>query len=185
MLKWAKEVGDLSYTFENMLPYFKKSVHYTPPSIPYQNSTNAQDNAGFASNGSPLQVSFGKYEDPFGTWSQRAFEFLNARAIKGFQVGKLIGSAYMAYTENPTTGERSSSESSFLASSKTPNLHVYNHTLAQRILFTGPQNIAAGVVVSSSFAILSGTTYTLQARKEVILSAGKSSCSKSVLTSFE
>jgi choline dehydrogenase len=28
---WAELVGDESYEFENMLPYFRKSVHYSPP----------------------------------------------------------------------------------------------------------------------------------------------------------
>lgn len=61
-------------------------------------------------------------------------------------------------------------------SSKSPNLHIYNNTLAQRILFTG-SNTATGVLVSSSSPIpanirLASTTYILRARREVILSAG-------------
>lgn len=176
MQRWADEVGDSSYTFANLLPFFKKSVHYTPPYDIYKNSTNSQDNSAFSPSGGPLQVSFGKYEDPYGTWAQRAFQALGQTAINGFQTGKLIGSAYMAFTENPLTGQRSSSESSFLQSSKSPNLHVYNNTLAQRILFKRKLT-ASGVVVSSSSPIppnvrLASTTYTLHARQEVILSAG-------------
>ena len=171
MQKWADEVGDSSYTFSNLLPYFKRSVRYTPPSINYLNSTNSQDSSAFDASGGPLQVSFGKYEDPFGTWSQRAFQSIGQIAIRGFQMGNLIGSAYMAFTENPTTGKRSSSESSFLESSTSPTLHVYNNTLAHRVLFSGKANLATGVVVSS--AVSSGSTeYILHARKEVIVSAG-------------
>lgn len=176
MQKWADEVGDSGYTFANLLPFFKKSVHYTPPFDIYTNSTNSQDSSAFSPSGGPLQVSFGKYEDPYGTWAQRAFQALGQAAINGFQTGKLIGSAYMAFTENPITGERSSSESSFLQSSKSPNLHVYNNTLAQRILFKRKLT-ASGLLVSSSSPIppnvrLASTTYTLHARREVILSAG-------------
>ena len=29
--RWAEMVGDASYTFANMLPFFRKSVHYSPP----------------------------------------------------------------------------------------------------------------------------------------------------------
>ena len=28
--KWATEVEDDSYQFQNLLPFFRKSVHYTP-----------------------------------------------------------------------------------------------------------------------------------------------------------
>ncbi|KAL8782880.1 MAG: hypothetical protein Q9195_009546, partial [Heterodermia aff. obscurata] len=176
MQRWAEEVGDSSYTFANLLPFFKKSVQYTPPSNIYKNSTNSQDSSAFSPSGGPLQVSFGKYEDPYGTWAQRAFQSLGQVAINGFQSGKLLGSAYMAFTEDPTTGKRSSSESSFLESSKSPNLYIYNNTLAQRILFKGNKT-ATGVIVSSSSLIpanvrLSHTIYTLHARREVILSAG-------------
>lgn len=29
--KWADEVGDQSYTFDNLLPFFKRSVRFSPP----------------------------------------------------------------------------------------------------------------------------------------------------------
>jgi choline dehydrogenase len=28
---WAETVGDKSFEFKNLLPYFRKSVHYSPP----------------------------------------------------------------------------------------------------------------------------------------------------------
>ncbi|KAF7896031.1 hypothetical protein EAF00_006046 [Botryotinia globosa] len=39
--KWAELVGDESFTFENLLPYYKKSCHLTPPDIAKRNSTSA------------------------------------------------------------------------------------------------------------------------------------------------
>ncbi|KAI9843172.1 MAG: hypothetical protein M1838_002735, partial [Thelocarpon superellum] len=170
---WADQVEDSSYTFDNLLPFYEKSVQYTAPSITYVNSSNVQATGGFSSSGGPLQVSFGKYEDPFGTWAQLAFQAVGQAAIKGFQIGKLIGSAYMAFTENPVNGQRSSSESSFLQSYSGKTLTVYNNTLAEKINFSGKDNTATGVVVSSSSTSgPTGHTYTLSAKKEVILSAG-------------
>ncbi len=175
---WAEQVGDESYSFKNFLPYYEKSVHYTPPSIQYKNSSNVQSNEGFVASGGPLQVSFGKYEDPFGTWAQRAFQAIGQTAIKGFQTGKLIGSGYMAFTEDPTTAHRSSSESSFLQSTKSKQvrLTIYKNTLAEKILFRGSNNRALGVTVSPYSTKTTNSTkpplYTLYARKEVILSAG-------------
>ena len=175
MQRWSDDVSDSSYTFANLLPFYKKSVHYTPPSIAYPNSSNVQDSSAFDPSGGPLQVSFGKYDDPFGTWAQKALQAAGEAAIAGFQIGKLIGSAYLAFTVNPVNGHRSSSEASFLQSAKSPNnLFIYNNTLAQKIIFKGPQNTAQGVIVSSIGIDVqeSGPLYTLSAKHEVILSAG-------------
>lgn len=172
---WSDLVGDSSYTFANLLPFYKKSIHYTPPSIAYPNSSNIQDDSAFSPTGGPVQVSFGKYDDPFGTWAQKALQAAGEVAIKGFQIGKLIGSAYLAFTINPVDAHRSSSEASFLQSARSPrNLFIYNNTLAQKIIFKGPQNAAQGVLVSSVGIDVqaSGPTYTLGAKREVILSAG-------------
>ncbi|KAL8997661.1 MAG: hypothetical protein Q9169_003141 [Polycauliona sp. 2 TL-2023] len=177
MQKWADEVDDESYTWHNFLPFLKKSVNYSPPDIPYLNSTNSHDDGAFTQPPlGPLRVSFGRYEDPFGTWVQRAFQAIGQAAINGFQSGKLIGSSYMAFTVNPTSGLRSSSFSSFLLSAfrpgNGPSIRLYNNTLARRILFQPGTNIANGVVVSSSAPGNANRTYTLRARKEIIVSAG-------------
>ncbi|KAI4276887.1 MAG: hypothetical protein LQ337_002185 [Flavoplaca oasis] len=177
MQKWADEVDDESYTWQNFLPFLAKSVDYSPPDFPYQNSTNSQDDSPFnRPPQGPLHVSFGRYEDPFGTWVQRAFQAVGQAAINGFQSGKLIGSAYIPFTKDPISGFRSSSYSSFLlnafASGKDPSITLYNNTLARRILFQPGTNIANGVLVSSSTPGDPNRTYTLQARREVIVSAG-------------
>ncbi|CAO1596389.1 hypothetical protein XANCAGTX0491_000238 [Xanthoria calcicola] len=177
MRKWADEVDDESYTWQNFLPFLKKSVDYSAPDILYLNSTNSPDESAFNSKPlGPLQVSYGRYEDPYGTWTQRALQGIGQAAINGFQSGKLIGSSYIAFTEDPVSGFRSSSYSSFLlnafAPGKDPSIRIYNNTLARRILFRPGTNIANGVLVSSSTPGNANQTYTLGARKEVIVSAG-------------
>ena len=167
--RWASETKDQSYTFEKLLPFYEKSVKYTPPSPEvYTNTTNEQDPAVFSANGGPLQVSGGGYSDPFGTWGLRALCAVGQRAIKGFQSGMLIGSSYVLHTVDPVKGTRSSSEASFLQQAlNQTKLTVFNNTMAQRIIFNG--KTASGVSVSSSFG---GKPYTIEASREVILSAG-------------
>ena len=163
---WAKEVGDESYTFANLLPFYKKSVHYTSPSVVFSNSSNTQDLSAFSAAGGPLEVSFGGYNDPFATWSQRGLQAVGQEAIDGFQSGRLIGSAYFPSTIDPVKATRSSSESSYLHSVlNITYLKVYNNTLAQKIRLRG--QVATGVEVSSK-----GLDYVLHARKEIIVSAG-------------
>ncbi len=173
--KWADEVDDQSYTFENLLPYFKKSVHYTPPNQAlYTNSSITESSTAHRPRGGPLQVSFGNFVDPFGTWVQRAFKAVGLKQIEGFNYGKLFGSAYATLTIDPRNGHRSSSESSFFqeAVREGASLYVYKNTLAERIVFDA-DNTATGVEVSTAGTDgVPSVKYTLTARKEVIVSAG-------------
>jgi len=170
--KWASDTRDQTYTFPNLLPYYEKSVKYTPPTVPYPNSTNQQDASAFSANGGPLHVSHGAYNDPFGTWVLPTIQSVGQAAIDGFQSGVLLGSAYVPATIDPAKSTRSSSESSFLHSALGhTTLAVYNNTLAQKLLFEGHR--VRGVSVSSEGSSSQSTNdYVLKARKEVIVSAG-------------
>ena len=139
---------------------------YTSPTIHYPNTTNSQDPAAFDPQGGPLQVSYGAYNDPFGTWILPALQAIGQAPINGFQSGNLIGSAYVPATIDPSHATRSSSESSFLrASLDSRGPTVYNNTLAERLLFAGTK--ARGVAVASG-----SQRCILEARNEVIVSAG-------------
>ena len=166
--KWAEVVDDSSYKFENVFPFYQLGLNYTPPDFSlYHNSTVRDDPAAFGPTSGPLQVSWDKTEDSFGSWAQKTLEECGLTGIDGFNSGKLLGSSFTTFTIDPTTAKRSSSESSFLQEAlETTPLKVYNNTLAQRILFND-QKKATGVLVSTQ-----NSSYTLSARKEVILSAG-------------
>lgn len=176
MQRWADEVDDQSYTFNRMLPYYKKSVHYTPPNQAlYGNSSNTEAEDAFSPKGGPVEVSFSNMVHAFGSWLQKAFTTLGMNQIDGFNSGDLIGSAFATFTINPQNAHRSSSESSFLQEvlNKGVGPTVYKNTMAQRILFTPHGNRATGLQVSTAGTF--GTpqvNFTIHARKEVILSAG-------------
>ncbi|KAL8651494.1 MAG: hypothetical protein Q9210_003213 [Variospora velana] len=153
--------------FDDLLPFFKKSVRYSSPTVLFTNSANDQDPSAWSSAGGPVQLSYGKFIDPFGTWVQPAVEKLGMATINGFQSGQLLGNAYLPFTIDPQTSQRSSSESSFLQSlPRRARLQVYHRTLAEKVLLDN-RNRATGVVVSSN-----NTRFTIKARREVILSAG-------------
>ena len=142
-------------------------MEYHPPSLPYPDNTNNQDNSAFTPKGGPLQLSFGKYVDPFGTLAAKALQKVGLKALAGLSSGKLIGSAYVAFTVDAEKSQRSSSESSYLqqALKTTSTLTVYHNSLAEKILFEKKR--AVGVLVTSD-----GKEIKLHAKKEVILSAG-------------
>ncbi|KAI7236744.1 alcohol oxidase [Hortaea werneckii] len=174
MQQWADLVGDQSWTWDNLLPYYKKSVHYTPfNESMYTNSSNPQDPEAFLPEGGPLEVSYSNAVDPFGTWLRRAFADVGLPQIEGLSSGHLLGAAYAPFTIDPKTGYRSSSESAYLQSAL--NRHsapiICHGTLAIEILFdrekaTGVKALTAGTYGAP------GKNYTLSAREGVILSAG-------------
>ncbi|KAE8371524.1 hypothetical protein BDV26DRAFT_286708 [Aspergillus bertholletiae] len=169
MEQWAAAVNDSSYTFDQVLPYYKKSVHFTPPNtaVRFANATASFDATAYDSQGGPLEVSYANYAMPFSTWMSRGMTAIGIEEIQEFNLGSLMGSQYCASTINPETELRSSSESSFLSSLKAPSLSTYPNTLAKKILFDRNKR-ATGVRVQGPL----GLGFTLSAKREVIISAG-------------
>jgi choline dehydrogenase len=170
--KWADLVGDSSYQWSNVLPYFKKSAHLWSPDFPKRNTPNATfsydttvwDN----SLEGPLQVSWAQWQDPTITWLAQGIRSLGLAANNiGLNSGRLTGSsAYVTTTVDPRDATRSSSRTSYMDTVGVPaGLKVYHHTTARKILFSGTK--ASGVTV-----VTAGSIYTLSANKEIVLSAG-------------
>ena len=167
--QWATEVGDSSYNFDNFLPYYKRDIQYFGPKAGlFTNSTVLEDPTAFLANNSngALKVSYNNYEDVFASWFQPALEKMGMLAIDGFNSGNLIGSAYATFTIDPVNAHRSSSESTFLQRAiRNTTLQVYKQSLVQKIIFQN--NTAKGVLVTTG-----GVDYVLEARREIIVSAG-------------
>jgi choline dehydrogenase len=170
MKKWAEQVDDDSYLWENVLPYYKRSVHFTPPNsntVPH-NASIGYDAAAFSATGGPLQVSYANYIYAFGSWVRKAFSELELSVNEdGFQSGHLIGHQYLPQTYDPKDEIRSSSATSFLATAlRETDLQVYTHSFVQKILFDNNKRAVAVEVEAG------GVRFQLNATREVILSAG-------------
>ncbi|KAH7018206.1 choline dehydrogenase [Microdochium trichocladiopsis] len=169
--KWADEVGDDSYTFDNLVPHFQKAVHFTPPDMSKRpaNTTPVYDATAFSgSNDGPIHVSYTNYVAPFTTWYAKAAEKLGLKTNPDFSSGSLMGTHYAQVNIRPSDATRSSSASYIYAAKAAglDNLKVYTQTMARKILFNSDRR-ATGVQVTSL-----GVTYTLSATREVVLSAG-------------
>ena len=168
--QWADEVNDQSYTFNNLLPYFEKSVNFTPPTYFDRpaNATALYDPNVFSPSGGPLHVSYSSWVNSVSSWLSLSLNQLGLVQVPGFTDGNLLGWSYIAVTIDPTTETRSSSETSFLRQSMqtSPNLAVYKNSLAKQIIFDDTKT-ATGVIVDTA-----GKTYNITANKEVILSSG-------------
>ena len=166
--KWADQVGDMSYTYKNMLPFFQRSAKFNEPDNSKRpaNATANFNNSDWSSSGGPMQVGYPAWVNPISAWLGRSFDELGLKKLPSLMSGTLLGWSWLALNLDPNTQTRSSSEA-FLkkALEETPNLIVYKSTLAKTIFFEN--GIAKGVTVESG-----GLAYNLTSNKEVILSAG-------------
>jgi len=171
--RWADLAGDQSYTWPNVLPYFKKSTTLTPPDFQKRNVQNATvlwDPTVFDNSlNGPVQVSWGNWVDITGTWLALAMQSIGLPLSPlGLSSGILAPfGAWVTSEIKPEDATRSSSQASYLKQAlKTTDITVYTHTQAKRILFDGNKT-ATAVSVSTQ-----GFEYTVSANKEVIVSAG-------------
>ena len=164
---WADRVGNQAYTFDALLPYFQKSVTFSPPNnlIRPANATPGYVPESFGSSG-PVQVSYPNHANAFSSWAELALKELGIPDAGDLVSGSLDGYQYIPMAISSQT--RSSAETAYLrqALSSQRRLTVYKNTLAKKILFDG-QKKATGVLVDTS-----GVQYLLSATREVILSAG-------------
>ncbi|RDW93709.1 GMC family oxidoreductase [Aspergillus mulundensis] len=166
---WAELVSDSSYTWNNTFPYFQKSIDFKPPNMAtrFANSTPAYDSASLASGGD-LSLTHPNYAQPFSSWLANAMTEAGMEHIPGFQSGSLMGSGWLVHTIDQARGKRASSETAFLRPFlDRTNLVVFDHSMAEKVLFRG--KVATGVLVSDTRR---NTTFSLKARREVIVSAG-------------
>ncbi|KAI4218774.1 MAG: hypothetical protein L6R36_008758, partial [Xanthoria steineri] len=165
--RWADLVGDPSWAWDNILPYFKKSVDFTPPDTAKMgvDANISYDPAAYGAGG-PLHVAYSNYYQPMNPGLIKGFEALNFSYQPGFSSGRMDGYGYLAVTIDPKTQIKDSSETAFLSGAfNATNFRVYKNTIAQKILFQG--TTATGVQVETA-----GLSYTLEAAKEVIVAAG-------------
>ncbi|KAK3986737.1 GMC oxidoreductase [Cladorrhinum sp. PSN332] len=173
--QWAEIAGDDTYKFENMLPYFRRSVTLTPPDWKKRNTPNATftyDASAFAAKGKggPVQVSYPAWVDPSVTWFAKTFQAEGLPQSKeGFSSGALSGfSSYIPITVDPTLAERSTARAYLEDVILRTEITVYHHTQALKINF-GQAKKATSVTVATG---QNPVEYTLSARKEIIISAG-------------
>lgn len=115
-----------------MLPFFKKSMHFTPPSkLRAANSTAMYSLDDYSPTGGPLQLSYPKYATPFGEYAIRAMRAAGFPALKGFSSGDLHGVSFNVsmYHHHPVTQKQLT-----IASSPSPSTRSTSSGPPQRSL---------------------------------------------------
>ncbi|XP_063825341.1 ecdysone oxidase-like [Ostrinia nubilalis] len=155
---WARTVNDSSWNYNNVLRYFKKSERLEDLSI-----LRSRDGKFHGTNGyiGVTKVN-NTYTEKFkGVFREMGYKFV--RDING--KANIIGFSEQLITF--ASGLRQSTAVAFLSPIKNrPNLHILKNTLATKVVIN--DKTATGVVVTDN----DNNTITINANKEVILSAG-------------
>lgn len=161
--RWAELVDDESYSVDEFVPYFKRSVDFTAESgLGTPNATFRYNESAFLPRGGPLHLSYPNYIQPLTTWLDGPMLEAGIPLATDFSSGTLDGAKIIETAIDPTTHLRESAQTSFLdAVADNSRLKVFTYSVAERIVF---DNLTAtGVVINGSI---------ISANKEVILSAG-------------
>ncbi|KAL3417977.1 GMC oxidoreductase [Phlyctema vagabunda] len=167
--RWADQVGDDSFAFDSFINFYKKSINFTEPNMGARlaNSTPHYTIEDIGDGVGPLSLTYSNSITPFSTQAVEGFAEIGLPEVNGHLSGSLFGTSYALSTINAQTMNRDTSETSFLREGlQDPALTVYLQAQAKRVLFDENKK-ATGVEVDTE-----GFTYTLSARKEVILSTG-------------
>lgn len=152
--QWA-EAGNSGWSYKDVLYYFKKSENNTMPGL----SDEYHGRKGLLTIGQPT------YTSPL------AKAFINAGLESGYAYNDLNGangSGFMNVQATLRDGKRCSTSKAFLQSARNrPNLHISMNSFVTRININPTTNTTIGVEF-----VRDNLTFSIQAKKEVILSAG-------------
>ncbi|PWY78196.1 putative GMC oxidoreductase [Aspergillus heteromorphus CBS 117.55] len=168
---WAEKVNDSSYEWEQILPFFKRGIRFTPPDPLKRprNATAAYNPGAFLRTPSlmAVEVSYSNQVGAFLTWFKRSLQSAGIPEIQDFNSGRLLGTQYCSSTLT-TKARRSSADSliAVLAGTGKSTLTVCVQTMAKRIIFDESKS-AVGVLAESKDA-----EFTVSAKKEIIIATG-------------
>jgi choline dehydrogenase-like flavoprotein len=155
------QLGNPGWSWDDMLPYFKKSETYSPiqsSSIAEQYSTREDKSVhGYAG---PVNVSFPNY-----TWnaSINLFSALNELGVPTAfdpNAGDVAGASYLPFDLEPVTQTRNTARRAYYDSIVgRPNLWVSTEKTVTQVLFNGAQgNLDASTPVTQELALGQGTS---------------------------
>lgn len=170
--RWA-EMGNPEWSYEKVLPYFKKSEGFSPiqptpvvlPDLEYSQNVTLENPAYHGHNG-PFHV---EYHRPY---SPQFYTFLEANRENGWKIGD-YNAKHQLWMESPTQlnnihGRRVDLGKAFIKPVlNRTNLKVQIDSYVTKILIRKLTKTAYGV----NF-MYKGKKYITRARKEIILSAG-------------
>ncbi|PWY95967.1 alcohol oxidase [Aspergillus sclerotioniger CBS 115572] len=175
--KWADQVGDESWSWENVQKYYKQSFKFTGPNNTARglNATPDYDQSQIIGpTPGPLELTFPKYAQAFSSWVKLGLRELGVAVNRVFVEGDIKGVSWIANMIDSQTGNRATTYTAFLdptLNDGTSKIDVFVGTMAEKIVFLELRSgrpVARGVSVKRR----DEGSFTIAASKEVILAGG-------------
>ncbi|CZR63321.1 related to alcohol oxidase [Phialocephala subalpina] len=171
--RWASEVGDKRWSWEGLLPYFKKTETFIPPKSGSQE--NRPDIHGYDG---PITVSHvsssagGPRNYPLKSMMQDIYDKAGMPFNPDLNSGSPFG--YGEYPNNTFNGERKWAATSY---KRGPNVTLWDNTQVSKLLFSRKKVTAIEVLPNNH----NGTRALV--KKEVLVTAGVQNSAKLLLLS--
>ena len=164
-------LGNINWSWDLLQPFYKKSEHYTPPSLQTADALETEFiDSGLHGTHGPILNTFA---DEYVSWDEvwpRTYNNLGLGVSGDPRDGLALGGYTNLLNLDLTNRSRSYAATSYLRDARPrPNFRVLTGAHVQKILInsTSESPRAIGAVF-----FLNGTTHTVYAEKEVILCAG-------------
>lgn len=168
--KFAELTGNHDYDFDNFLQYFERTSSLAPPNNDTRlaNASTVYTPEVFSKDG-PIKSSFPNYVQSWSTWVNKGLSRIGlGGSPTGFNMGNLLGSAFLNLASTPEIQQRITSESAYLRPAiGRKNLFVFYNTTFGKASFDAGRKIE-----SVSLYNQGGERATFTATKEVIFSGG-------------
>ncbi|KAL4954707.1 hypothetical protein BDW69DRAFT_183269 [Aspergillus filifer] len=170
---WAELIGDDTWRWEGLLPYFKKSETFTPPTEAQQKELGISFDLAVHGTSGPVQASYPPWISTTGKSFIQALRELDI-PVQRDGGANALGGFWNPNSLDPLTRERSYARTTFHGISKSrPNYHILPSTLVTKLTpcltsveYITPYNPALNTTP------LDVTPSKVQARKEIIMAAG-------------
>ncbi|KAL4972000.1 hypothetical protein BDW66DRAFT_164536 [Aspergillus desertorum] len=170
---WGEIIGDSTWSWEGLLPYFRKSETFTPPTEAQQKEFGISFDMAVHGTTGPLQSSY----PPFISQASKAF--INALRqlripIQRDGTANAIGGFWNPNSLDPVTRERSYARTTFHEEAKSrPNYHVLPQTLVTKLTSDlSAVEYITGYNPDQTTAPSNAQVSRVGARKEIIMAAG-------------
>ncbi|KAI0063317.1 alcohol oxidase [Artomyces pyxidatus] len=173
---WGTALGNgPSWSFDGLEPYFRKAENWTAPPSVILPGAPADPQGLLQCHGQegPVQVSYNTFYPGVIAPSVAAANVLGIKSNANPDTGDASGFATPARAVDPQTGMRSSALTAYFEpNANRPNLKVLIGAQATKVAFSTKTKKGEAKVAESVDFVVGGTTYTVKAKKEVILAAG-------------
>ncbi|SPO44147.1 related to Glucose dehydrogenase [acceptor] precursor [Moesziomyces antarcticus] len=167
------KLGNSGWSWDDFANFARKSATLEKPSEQLQEAHLATYDEEVHGSDGPVQTSYSKwYTEAQRPWFE-ALKSLGLANVRDGLAGSNAGFWVSPGTLCPKNGVRSYSASAYYApNAKRSNLKVITGALASKILFGEAKNAAGELVASGVEYSVDGASYTVKARREVVVSGG-------------